>query len=181
MVRKSAPHSPLHYLLLPCGERVASPLGPVTRGYHQSQMAPTSLFIDLNFLKWSESPLHLVWPLPSLFSEVQLFSLRLDGYIGSGLLSSIQGEGIGNFTWHNLALLGSLALTKADTLPKLVQFSLCMLYSSESLGQGGGGVWRVRFQHWTPPWTANNYYKIKICWSPNQFMKGKLLLARSLP
>ena len=60
--------------------------------------------------------------------------MRLGGSIGSVLLSSIQGEGIENFALHNQS-----STNKPDTLPKLVQFSVCMLYSSEPLGQGEEG------------------------------------------
>lgn len=117
------------------------------------------------------SPLHLLLPHSSLFSEVQFLSLRLGQCIGSVLLSSIWEEGIGNFTLHNPPLVASLTLNKADTLPKLVQFSVYMFYSPEPLGQRGECSMKGGFQLWTPPWTASNYYKIKICCRPNQFLK----------
>lgn len=85
------------------------------------------------------SPLHFLLLQASLFSQVQFLSMRLGGSIGSALLSSIQGEGIENFILYNLARPRSLTLNKPDTLPKPVQFSVCMLYSSEPLGQGGEG------------------------------------------
>lgn len=40
MVRKSVPNSPLQWLLLPSGERVASELVPVTSGFLESMMVP---------------------------------------------------------------------------------------------------------------------------------------------
>ena len=76
-------------------------------------------------------PLLFRWPPASLRSQAQLLSVRLGGSTGSALLSSMQGEGIENFTLHNQS-----STNKPDTLPKLVQFSVCMLYSSEPLGQG---------------------------------------------
>lgn len=152
MVRKSVPNSPLQWLLLSSGERVASELVPVTSGYLESMMVPIPSSQTWRSSRRVSSPLHLLLPHSSLSSEVQFLSLRLGQCIGSVLLSSIRGEGIGNFTLHNPALVASLTLNKADTLPKLVQFSVCMLYSPEPLGQRGGCSMKGGFQLWTPPW-----------------------------
>lgn len=102
--------------------------------YLQSKMAQRAVFRGLvDMFQESE----LTSPLPVASCQPFLSGLvsqrGLGGSCGSVLLSSIQGEGIENFALHNQS-----STNKPGSLPKLVQFSVCMLYSSEPWGREEG-------------------------------------------
>lgn len=101
------------------------------------------LFLELDVFEQHELPSNFLRPHPSRLSQVQLLNLRLGDSIGSGSASLCQACGLpfrGKEEEASLGIsssVGSLMLHEADPLPQLVQFSLCMLYSSEPLRQGG--------------------------------------------
>lgn len=101
----------------------------------QSKMAPCAVFRGLVDM-FQESELTSPLPVASCqpFSLRPGFSARLGGIYWLCLAIFNSGEGIENFALHNQS-----STNKPDTLPKLVQFSVCMLYSSEPLGQGEEG------------------------------------------
>ena len=132
-MRKSVPYFLSHVYSSPAEKEWPVNWSLIPLGSFQSKIAPHALFTGLvDMLQESELPSPL--PVASCqrpLSQAQLLSVRLGGSTDSALLSSMQGEGIENFTLHNQS-----STNKPDTLPKLVQFSVCMLYSSEPLGQG---------------------------------------------